>query len=262
MHSSGQWFRHPHSAVFAGLVPLVCRLACVDVLSNTLHWKCGRAADSFKPALFHPRVLAIIAALAVSSSTPLSVLQAFENRQSLPLLRKCFGRNAFRHCFVSRVAFGAPLAISCVTLIQTRIFFYETKGEGMRANVSPTTIRNLVAADGYLDLNMPEYALRELEKMGDAGLYEPPRQYLIGCALKMMDRLDDAIRPLEEAARRMPAPIRRLAWAELTECYRHLGSEELAQIAESLAGPAEEGQGYKLVLPEVEITLDERELLF
>ena len=133
----------------------------------------------------------------------------------------------------------------------------------MRANVSPSTIRHLIAADGYLDLDMPEHALRELENMGDAGLYEPPRQYLMGRALKMMDRLDDAIRPLEEAARHMPAPIRRLAWAELTECYRYLGSEELAQIAESLAGPAAAEEGaQKLVLPQVELDLDERHLLF
>ncbi|MFK7817136.1 MAG: hypothetical protein AB8G99_00335 [Planctomycetaceae bacterium] len=128
----------------------------------------------------------------------------------------------------------------------------------MRANVSPKTIRGIIAADGYLDLNMPEHALEELNGMEDAGFYEPPRQFLIGRALKMLDRLDEAIRPLEEAARRMPSPYRKLAWAELTECYRFLGSEELAQIAESLAGSAEAETSYKLVLPDVEITLAER----
>lgn len=129
----------------------------------------------------------------------------------------------------------------------------------MRANVSPRTIRNLVAADGYLDLDMPEHALRELNDIDDAGFYEPPRQFLIGRALKMLDRLEEAIRPLEEAARRMPSPYRKLAWGELTECYRHLGSEELAQIAESLAGPGEEMATYRLVMPEVELDLDTRE---
>jgi tetratricopeptide (TPR) repeat protein len=129
----------------------------------------------------------------------------------------------------------------------------------MRANISPRTIRNIVAADGYIDLNMPEHALAELESIDDAGFYEAPRQFLMGRALKMMDRLDEAIRPLEEAARRMPSPYRKLAWAELTECYRHLGSEELAQIAESLAGSAEPEASFKLVLPEVELTLESRE---
>lgn len=133
------------------------------------------------------------------------------------------------------------------------------KGAAMRANVSPRTIRNIVAADGYIDLNMPEHALTELEAIDDAGFYEAPRQFLIGRALKMLDRLEEAIRPLEEAARRMPSPYRKLAWAELTECYRHLGSEELAQIAQSLAGSAEAETTYKLVLPDVELTLEDRE---
>ena len=128
----------------------------------------------------------------------------------------------------------------------------------MRANVSPKTIRGIVAADGYIDLNMPGHALEELEGMEDAGLYEAPRQFLIGCALKMLDRLEDAIRPLEEAARRMPSPYRKLAWAELEECYRYLGSDELAQIANSLAGSAKTEGSYKLVLPEVEVTLADR----
>lgn len=113
-----------------------------------------------------------------------------------------------------------------------------------------------MAADGYLDLEMPEHALRELNDIDDAGFYEPPRQFLIGRALKMLDRFEDAIRPLEEAARRMPSPLRRLAWGELTECYRHLGSEELARIAESLAGPSDTQTAYRLVLPETDIEFE------
>ena len=128
----------------------------------------------------------------------------------------------------------------------------------MRATISPRVIRRIIAADGYLDLDMPAEALAELEAIDGAGLYEAPRQYLIGRALKMLDRLDDAIRPLEEAARLMPGKYRKLAWAELTECYRSLGSEELAQIAESLAGTAEAGTTHRLVLPEMDICLDNR----
>lgn len=128
----------------------------------------------------------------------------------------------------------------------------------MRATISPRVIRKIIAADGYLDLGMPAEALAELESIEAAGLYEAPRQYLMGRALKMLDRLDDAIRPLEEAARRMPGQYRKLAWAELTECYRHLGSEELAKIAESLAGTAEAGTTHRLVLPEMDICLDNR----
>ena len=128
----------------------------------------------------------------------------------------------------------------------------------MRATISPRVIRKIIAADGYLDLDMPGEALEELQSIGPAGLYEAPKQYLIGRALKMLDRLDDAIRPLEDAARRMPGKYRKLAWAELTECYRALGSEELAQIAQSLAGTAEAGTTHRLVLPEMDICLDNR----
>lgn len=223
----------------------------------------GRSSDSFKPALLDLLQLAIIASLAASSLAHCQFYRVFENRQTLLHVRKCLPHNDFGTCFIAGVAFGAPLAFFPCQIDSDTLNQLATKGIAMRANISPTTIRNLIAADGYLDLEMPEHALRELENMGDAGLYEPPRQYLMGRALKMMDRLDDAIRPLEEAARHMPAPIRRLAWAELTECYRHLGSEELAQIAESLAGPAVAEEGaQKLVLPQVELNLDERHLLF
>ncbi len=128
----------------------------------------------------------------------------------------------------------------------------------MRSNISPKTIRCLVAADGYLDLDMPEQALRELQSIDDAGFYEAPRQFLIGRAMKMQFRFDEAIQPLEKAARKMPSPFRRAAWAELVECYRSLGNEELAQIAETLSRPADGMTAFKLVLPEIDISLEER----
>ena len=54
----------------------------------------------------------------------------------------------------------------------------------MRSTITPKTIRRLVAADGYLELNMPERAITELHKVDDAGALEGPRQLLLGLAHK------------------------------------------------------------------------------
>lgn len=106
----------------------------------------------------------------------------------------------------------------------------------MRSQVTPKTLRRLVAADGYMALNMPGRALDELQKVQDAGPLEGPRQLLMGLALKRSAELEDAIPHLEKAARLMPAPARRFAWSELVSCYRRSGSDELADLAENLGG--------------------------
>ena len=108
----------------------------------------------------------------------------------------------------------------------------------MQANFNSRVIRKLVAADGYMDLDMPEHALRELDSINNAGPLDPPRQYLIGRALKSMGRFEEAVKPLESAAREMPAPIRKIAWRALSECYRECGNTALANVAEQIAGPA------------------------
>lgn len=129
----------------------------------------------------------------------------------------------------------------------------------MRANISPKVIRRLLAADGYLDLQMPEHALETLDSIDDAGLYEAPRLYLTGCALMMQEKFEDAVAPLEQAARMMPPPLRRLAWARLSQCYREVGSVHLAEIAGSLAGDADEEASFQVVLPQVALSLEVRE---
>ena len=106
----------------------------------------------------------------------------------------------------------------------------------MRSQVTPKTIRRLVAADGYMALNMNERAATELRKADDSGPLEGPRQLLLGLALKRSGHEDGAIPHLEKAARLMPSPVRTFAWSELAECYRSSGSEELADLAETLGG--------------------------
>jgi tetratricopeptide (TPR) repeat protein len=106
----------------------------------------------------------------------------------------------------------------------------------MRSSITPKTIRRLIAADGYMALNMNERAVSELEKAEDSGPLEGPRQLLLGLARKRLGEQEDAIPHLEQAARLMPAPVRSFAWSELASCYRRSGNEELADLAESLGG--------------------------
>ena len=122
----------------------------------------------------------------------------------------------------------------------------------MQAHISPRTIRQLRAAEGYLELNMPSHALDELQSIEDAGLFEAPRQYMTGYALKEQDRFEEAIPAFEAAARLMPSPQRRVAWKALSECYRECGNDRLADLAASLSKNATK---VKVRLPSIEFFL-------
>ncbi len=124
----------------------------------------------------------------------------------------------------------------------------------MRIQMTPKTVRRILSADGYLDLGMPEKAVEELEKIGDAGPLEGPVQLMYGIALKQTENFRDAITHLEKAARVMPAPIRRFAWRELVDAYRAVGSEELATLAQKLGGDGE--FQLKIALPFAQMTLN------
>jgi predicted Zn-dependent protease len=124
----------------------------------------------------------------------------------------------------------------------------------MRSTLTPKTVRRLLAADGFLDLDMPAEAIAELDRITDAGPLEGPRRLLLGIALKAAGRMDDAIRSLELAARIMPSPIRRFAWRELVDCYSAVGSEEMAELAGTLGGS--ENLQLRIALPCSNLTLD------
>ena len=123
----------------------------------------------------------------------------------------------------------------------------------MRSHVTPKMIRRMLAADGFMQLDLPGQAVNELSKIGHAGPLEGPRQLLLGLALKRAGHADEAIGPLEQAARVMPSPVRSFAWSELAECYRNVGSEELADLAESLGG--EKSYELRIALPFGEINI-------
>jgi hypothetical protein len=102
----------------------------------------------------------------------------------------------------------------------------------MDANKVPRTIRLLQRAEGYLELQLPVRAIAELDSIADAGPFEPAVALLRGEALKSQERYAEALIPLKQAATMIPAPLNKRAWRSLSECYRHTGRDELAEIAD------------------------------
>lgn len=135
---------------------------------------------------------------------------------------------------------------------------YQQKSEIiMRTSTTPKAMRRILAADGYLQLHMPDQAARELRKVDDAGMLEGPRQLLLGVALKRAGQSEAAIGHLETAARVMPSPVRSFAWSELSSCYRSMGNLDLAEMAETLGG--EKTYELRIALPCGEISLESTE---
>lgn len=126
----------------------------------------------------------------------------------------------------------------------------------MIANFNSRIIRRLVSAEGYMDLGMPVQALQELERIEDAGVLEAPRQYLVGRALVAQGLYSDAVAPLEFAARQMPSPVKKIAWRALSECYRECGSDQLADVADQIAGPPMENVSLQFPGLDMSVSLD------
>ena len=151
---------------------------------------------------------------------------------------------------------GATLALSCrQNEDDCRLQWYQTEREIiMRTPVTPKTIRRLLAADGYLQLELPQMAASELTKIDNAGPLEGPRRLLLGLALKRAGESERAIDHLETVAKVMPTPVRSFAWSELADCYRSVGSDELADFAQSLGG--EKTYELRIALPFGEISIE------
>lgn len=96
-------------------------------------------------------------------------------------------------------------------------------------------VKDLSAAEGYLELNLPLRALGALDRIANPGALQPYCQYLRGQALKQLDRYEEAIEVLQDAARTMPAPVNRKVWDDLSQCFRHQGLDELADVADAFA---------------------------
>jgi tetratricopeptide (TPR) repeat protein len=97
------------------------------------------------------------------------------------------------------------------------------------------TVKRLFAAEGYLELGMPQYALEELAAIEDATPVEASVEYLTGEAFRQQERYDDAVKSLERAAQLIPAPFNKVVWLSLSDCFRKRGDDELADIVDSIA---------------------------
>jgi len=102
----------------------------------------------------------------------------------------------------------------------------------MKIEVPTKAVKRLFAAEGYLELGMPQQALRELDEIDHLEPIEASVQYLTGEALKAQERYEDALEPLQRAAQLIPAPYNKLDWMSLSECFRRNGKDELADVIE------------------------------
>jgi tetratricopeptide (TPR) repeat protein len=100
------------------------------------------------------------------------------------------------------------------------------------------TVKRLFAAEGYLELGMPEHALEELAAIEDAAPIEASIEYLTGEAFRQQERYDDAVEALERAAQLIPEPYNKVVWESLSDCFRKNGDDELADVAAIIAREA------------------------
>lgn len=97
----------------------------------------------------------------------------------------------------------------------------------MQDTLSPNIMRRLTAAEGYLELAMPGYALEELESIEDAGPFQAIVDFMMGESLKSQERYGDAIAALRRAVQTMPPPHNQRVLRTLNECLQ-LGDVEEA----------------------------------
>lgn len=107
----------------------------------------------------------------------------------------------------------------------------------METQEANKVVRRLAAAEGYLQLDLPRYALAELDAVTDAGPLEAIAQLFRGEALQAQSNFAEAIGPLRKAAELFPAPFNQRALMDLSHCYREQGEVDLADQAQADAAP-------------------------
>jgi tetratricopeptide (TPR) repeat protein len=81
-------------------------------------------------------------------------------------------------------------------------------------------------AEGYLELGMSRSALGALARLGDPTGFDPHTLYLWGEALRMLERYEEALVPLAQAAAAEPGNVN--VWVALGCCYKRTGQLGLA----------------------------------
>lgn len=87
-------------------------------------------------------------------------------------------------------------------------------------------VHALRAAEGYLELNMPESAVTVLEQLGGSDALGTRGLYLLGESLRSLERYCEALVPLEKVTALSPEDLHvslALAW-----CYKRVGQLDRA----------------------------------
>lgn len=119
----------------------------------------------------------------------------------------------------------------------------EESGRTHQPMTARQVVRQLAAAEGFLELELPTYSLSSLDRVTSFGPFEAIGQLLRGEALRMQRRFVEAVAPLSRAAELFPAPYSQRAWASLALCYREIGLAELAADADAKAIAPPRGKG-------------------
>ncbi len=81
-------------------------------------------------------------------------------------------------------------------------------------------------AEGYLELGLTQRALQTLHRIGDPESFGAHLLYLMGEALRGLDRYEEALFPLERAAEGDPRNIH--IWLAIGWCQKRIGHVDLA----------------------------------
>ncbi|MEX0726829.1 MAG: hypothetical protein WEB58_03715 [Planctomycetaceae bacterium] len=101
--------------------------------------------------------------------------------------------------------------------------------------VTPQVFRHLQAAEGFLELGLPDNAAQELIEVPDAGSMEGIRHLLWGRTLKSQEFYPAAIDALLEALKFHPFQFSADLWRTISECYEQTGQETAAKQASEQA---------------------------
>lgn len=101
----------------------------------------------------------------------------------------------------------------------------------MDSQKSQRVVKRLAAAEGYLELEMPQAALGELDRITETGPFDAIACLLRGEALAALKDFQTAIDPLVKAAEMFPSPMNKRAWAALAACYEATGQTDQAAVA-------------------------------
>ncbi len=106
------------------------------------------------------------------------------------------------------------------------------------------TLQILRAAEGYLELEMPQQALDVLARLDEASATRSQALYLRGEALRWLERHGEAIEILRRAAEQAPSNLH--VWLALGWCYKRTDRLDLAidALEQAQATDAEEAILY------------------